>query len=183
MTKASLTDIVRAPSSRDGTSVESPSRSPTRSSPSRSPGSPGRGISAWNADELKYQLRKIFWEIPYSLSALDLNRWMHKNAADTTKINSMFIMGAWLGPYIPDHSSVSVYSNKIHAGVYHRAASQMPRLLLVAAFGQQEVADNLKYFLSQLIQAEEALTVQDVKIVNSVVPKDHGPLLYWLLNE
>ena len=119
----------------------------------------------------------------FSLKALDLNRWMRKKAANPTNIISMFCMSAWLSPFIPDHSEVSVYSNSIPGGVYYRAASQMPRLLLVAAFGQQEVADNLKHFLSQLIQAEETLTADDVKIVDSLVPKDRGPFLYWLLNE
>lgn len=92
-------------------------------------------------------------------------------------------MGAWLAPYIPDHSEVGVYSASIGAGVYHRAASQMPRLLLVAAFGQKVVANNLKHFLAQLNQAEENLTADDVEIVSGLVAKDRGPFLYWLLNE
>lgn len=193
MTKATLTDVVRASSSRDGSSRDSPGSpsrgipgSPSRGtpgSPSGSAGSPGREIPLWNADEVNYQVRKIFWEMQFSLKAQDLNRWMRKNAANQTNITFMFCMSAWLGPYIPDHSEVSVYSNNIPGGVYYRAASQMPRLLLVAAFGQQEVADNLKHFLSQLIQAEETLTADDVKIVDSLVPKDRGPFLYWLLNE
>jgi hypothetical protein len=119
----------------------------------------------------------------FSLVAFDLNRWLRKNSTDMTNVASMFCIGGWLAPYIPDHSEFGVYSASIKAGVYHRAATQMPRLLLVAAFGQQEVADNLKYFMDQLQQAEETLTTEDVKIVGGLVAKDRGPFLYWLLND
>lgn len=59
----------------------------------------------------------------------------------------------------------------------------MPRLLLVSAFGHEDVAQNVKYFLEQLEHAENVLSSEEVAVLDNLVAKDRGPFLYWLVNE
>ena len=59
----------------------------------------------------------------------------------------------------------------------------MPRLILAAAFGDDEVALNMKYFLEQLKNAQKTISKDDLRILDNVAGKDRGPFLYWLLEE
>ena len=59
----------------------------------------------------------------------------------------------------------------------------MPRLLLMSAFGDSELAQNMVYFLEHLEQAEHTLTEKDLRLLSNISVKDRGPILYWLINE
>ena len=59
----------------------------------------------------------------------------------------------------------------------------MPRLLLMSAFGDSELAQNMVYFLEHLEQAEHTLTEKDLRLLTNISVKDRGPILYWLINE
>ncbi len=90
---------------------------------------------------------------------------------------------AWLSPQIPDHADIGAYSQSVTASVYKIAAQNMPRLILMAAFGQEEVKTNMQYFMEQLERAEHTLSKADVAMLDNISSKDRGPFLYWLLNE
>jgi hypothetical protein len=59
----------------------------------------------------------------------------------------------------------------------------MPRLILMSAFGEAELAQNMVYFLEHLEQAEHTLTEKDLRLLDNIILKDRGPMLYWLINE
>jgi hypothetical protein len=163
--------------------------SPTDSSPSKSPpGSPAASArdldpTLWKSSRLLEIARGICWEIQFSLGPLALRRWMDKNRLHDVKMVSLFCLTAWVGPHIPDDAAVSAYSKSPEAKVFKKAAKEMPRLILAAAFGDDEVALNMKYFLEQLKNAQKTINKDDLRILDNVAGKDRGPFLYWLLEE
>ena len=180
---------------RTSSSPSSPQRynetaaSPTDSSPSKSPpGSPAASArdldpTLWKSSRLLEIVRSICWEIQFSLGPLALRRWMDKNRLHDVKMVSLFCLTAWVGPHIPDDAAVSAYSKSPEAKVFKKAAKEMPRLILAAAFGDDEVALNMKYFLEQLKNAQKTISKDDLRILDNVAGKDRGPFLYWLLEE
>jgi hypothetical protein len=78
---------------------------------------------------------------------------------------------------------MGAYSKSLTALTYKQAAQRMPRLILMSAFGEAELAQNMVYFLEHLEQAERLLTEKDLRLLENVMVKDRGPLLYWLINE
>ncbi len=119
------------------------------------------------------------------MDPIGLNRWVSsmKTANDIVQLTTVFCASAWLAPHIPDHAAIGSYAKSNQARIYKRAAEQMPRLLLVATFGDEQVTQNLQYFMRQLEQAEGNLDKNDLRLVSNVTGKDRGPFLYWLLNE
>ena len=59
----------------------------------------------------------------------------------------------------------------------------MPRLLLEATFGHENTARKIQSFMEEWELAEKSLTKSDLQVLSSIVKKDRGPFLYWLLNE
>ena len=176
---------------RTSSSPSSPSqRSPTDGSPSKSPTPLSAAASArdldatlWKSSRLLEIVRGICWEIQFSLGPLALRRWMDKNRLHDVKMVSLFCLTAWVGPHIPDDAAISAYSKSPEAKVFKKAAKEMPRLILAAAFGDDEVALNMKYFLEQLKNAQKTISKDDLRILDNVAGKDRGPFLYWLLEE
>ena len=104
-------------------------------------------------------------------------------ATDKLTLLRFFNVTAWLSPQVPDHADIGAYSQSVTASVYKIAAQNMPRLIVMAAFGQEEVKVNMQYFMEQLERAERTLTQADVAMLDNIMAKDRGPFLYWLLNE
>ena len=59
----------------------------------------------------------------------------------------------------------------------------MPRLILMSAFGESELAENMVYFLEHLEQAEHSISDKELRYLENISVKDRGPVLYWLMNE
>jgi hypothetical protein len=59
----------------------------------------------------------------------------------------------------------------------------MPRLILMSAFGEAELAENMVYFLDHLEQAEHTIPEKDLRLLENITVKDRGPILFWLINE
>ena len=95
----------------------------------------------------------------------------------------LFQRGCRLAPLIPDYAELGAYSKSLTAKTYKQAAQRMPRLILMSVFGDSELAKNMAYFLEHLEQAEHTLAEKDLELLENVMFKDRGPLLYWLINE
>jgi hypothetical protein len=104
-------------------------------------------------------------------------------ATAQSKLTALLTLSSRLAPYIPDSADVGSYSNAASAMIYKKAAQQMPRLLVIGMFGEDAVTKNLQYFLAQLENAERELSKEELSISETIVAKDRGPMLYWLLNE
>jgi hypothetical protein len=98
-------------------------------------------------------------------------------------MSALFCLSAWTASLIPDHADIGAYSNSVKSRIYKKAAEQMPRLLLVSAFGHEDVAQNVKYFLEQLEHAENVLSNEELAVIDNLMAKDRGPFLFWLVNE
>ena len=61
-------------------------------------------------------------------------------------------------------------------------ASQMPRIMVEASFGDEAQVENLFGFMGQWVRSEKSLKEKDLSMVGNVAEKDRGPFLYWLLN-
>ena len=59
----------------------------------------------------------------------------------------------------------------------------MPRLILMSAFGESELAENMVDFLEHLEQAEHSIPDNELRYLENISVKDRGPILYWLINE
>jgi hypothetical protein len=88
-----------------------------------------------------------------------------------------------LANVIPDHSPVGAYSNSLEALLYKQTAHHLPSVVLMSAFGGPEIADTMRHFMSYLEMAERAISKEQRVVLDSVHPKDKGPLLYWLTYE
>ena len=88
-----------------------------------------------------------------------------------------------LAPLIPDHAELGAYSKSLTAKTYRQAAQRMPRLILMSAFGESELAENMVDFLEHLEQAEHSIPDNELRYLENISVKDRGPILYWLINE
>jgi hypothetical protein len=137
----------------------------------------------WRHSRVRDAARKICWELSQSLSPLDLWRWIGKNEDQPLICASLFCFSARLAPHIPDLAEIGAYSKSLTAKTYREAAERMPRLLLLSAFGDAELAGNMKYFLEHLEEAERRISEADLELLAGVMPKDRGPVLYWMIKE
>ena len=184
-----------------------PTKSVTRSSPrsphptSSPPKSPSfksemehKGCSEdpmsnlWKRARIQALLRKLCLELPHSFQPMAIYRFSASGekgsqATVQSKLTALLTLSARLAPYIPDSAVVGSYSNAASAMIYKKAAQQMPRLLVIGMFGEDAVTKNLQYFLAQLENAERELSKEELSISETIVAKDRGPMLYWLLNE
>jgi hypothetical protein len=94
-----------------------------------------------------------------------------------------FNFTAWLTPHVADDAEVGVYSKTVTARIYREAADSIPRLILVAAFGQPEIVRSMQSFMQQWEQAEHSLTGDSADMIEYLDEKDRGPFLYWMINE
>ena len=88
-----------------------------------------------------------------------------------------------LAHIIPDYSEIGAYAGSLVARVYNDAAVSLPKLIIMLAYGDSNLAKTLKGFLEHLVLSEELLTSEDRRLTDNIVFKDRGPLLYWLANE
>ena len=181
-------------------SRSSSSRSPSASTPD------GLAIDEklWSTSRIRDFAIALVEEIENTINPVSLQRWLRrydrtvgcarsaqtsaendKDSVATDKLTLLrfFNVTAWLSPQIPDHADIGAYSQSVTASVYKIAAQNMPRLIVMAAFGQEEVKVNMQYFMEQLERAERTLTQADVAMLDNIMAKDRGPFLYWLLNE
>ena len=146
--------------------------------------SPGKGRGElWRPQRIASLVKKVCTEICNSLDPFKLQIFVRKFKDDDSKLASLFCVSAWLAPLNPDYADVSVYSQSWMAKVYSRAGKLMPRLLLEATFGHENTARKIQSFMEEWELAEKSLTKSDLLILSSIVKKDRGPFLYWLLNE
>jgi hypothetical protein len=172
--------------------------SPTTSSPPKSPsfrsemgheGSSEDPMSnLWKRARIQALLRKLCLELPHSFQPMAVYRFSASGekgsqATAQSKLTALLTLSSRLAPYIPDSADVGSYSNAASAMIYKKAAQQMPRLLVIGMFGEDAVTKNLQYFLAQLENAERELSKEELSISETIVAKDRGPMLYWLLNE
>jgi hypothetical protein len=66
-----------------------------------------------------------------------------------------------------DTADIGAYSQHRAARIYKHAADQMPKMILDAAFGEEHVASAMGAFFAQWEQAEETLSDDDVRILES----------------
>jgi hypothetical protein len=88
-----------------------------------------------------------------------------------------------LAHVIPDYAEQSAYSGTLTSGIYNEAGQTMPNLILMMAFGDSKLATHIKGYLDELVSAKELFTSDDQKMIDHIVDKDRGPLLFWLANE
>ena len=137
----------------------------------------------WREGHVQACMRKVCGELADSLDPVAYRRQLRHIIQLESSLSGLFCFSAWIGPVVASHSDVGAYSNSITAMIYKLVAERMPRLLLVAAFGKDEVGHTLKSFLDHAIDAEGRITDHDLEMVADINPKDRGPFLYWLLNE
>ena len=56
-------------------------------------------------------------------------------------------------------------------------------MILLAAFGEAAGVQGMQGFLRLWEHAERALSRDDFRLLESLDQRDHGPFLFWLLNE
>ncbi len=96
---------------------------------------------------------------------------------------AFFCFCCWVAPHIPDDAEVGVYSRTSTAKVYRTAARRIPELILVAAFGEAAGVRSMQGFMRLWEHAEQTLSRDDFRLLGSLDERDHGPFLFWLLNE
>jgi len=138
----------------------------------------------WKRSRIQVLLRKLCLELPYTFKPTSIYRFLAtgENALRASQLTQLLCLASRVAPYIPDSAVVGAYSNATSAMVYKKAAEQMPRLIVIGMFGEDAVAKNLQYFLSQLEKAESELSKEELSVAETIMGKDRGPLLYWLLN-
>ena len=154
------------------------------SSPSRSPAKSFAEGKPWKPYRVERVARKICFELQFSMAPFHLRRLISASRdSNPERLAVLFCLSAWVNAWIPDSAEIGSYSNSVTSKVYKKAAEQMPRLLLVSAFGHEDVSQNVKYFLEQLEHAENQLSNEELAVVENIVAKDRGPFLYWMVNE
>ncbi len=63
------------------------------------------------------------------------------------------------------------------------AACHIPKLVLMATFGDAIVVQSIKTFMEQWHVAEQAISQANLDTASILDIKDRGPLFFWLLNE
>ncbi len=56
-------------------------------------------------------------------------------------------------------------------------------MILLAAFGEAAGVRSMQGFMRLWEHAERALSRDDFRLLGSLEQRDHGPFLFWLLNE
>ena len=56
-------------------------------------------------------------------------------------------------------------------------------MILVAAFGEAAGVRSMQGFMRLWEHAERTLSRDDFRLLGSLDERDHGPFLFWLLNE
>jgi hypothetical protein len=108
---------------------------------------------------------------------------MRNNRGDESSLAAFFCFCCWLAPHVPDDAEIGVYSRTLTAKVYRTAAKLMPKMILVAAFGEEMGVRSMQRFMQQWEHAERTHSHDDFKMLESLDERDHGPFLFWLLNE
>ena len=191
ITKLALTPTksVTRSSPRSPHPTSSPPKSPSFRSEMGHEGSSEDPMSnLWKRARIQALLRKLCLELPHSFQPMAVYRFSASGekgsqATAQSKLTALLTLSSRLAPYIPDSADVGSYSNAASAMIYKKAAQQMPRLLVIGMFGEDAVTKNLQYFLAQLENAERELSKEELSISETIVAKDRGPMLYWLLNE
>ena len=144
-----------------------------------------RQINEWKYSRVQDVALSICSEIQNSLSPAALMRWvtLMRYREEGTKLVELFCFASWLLPHITDDAEVGVYSKTLTARVYRAAAKEMPRMILLSAFGAEPDLHNMRGFMRQWEQAEKMLTGEDYAVLGNLDEKDMGPFLFWLLNE
>ena len=137
----------------------------------------------WHHSRVRDAVHKICWELSQSLSPVELWRWIRQNEEQSSILASLFCFAARLVPHIPDLAEIGAYSRSLTAKTYREAAERMPRILLMSAFGNAELGSNMKFFLEHLEEAEKKISDTDLELLAGVMPKDRGPVLYWMIKE
>ena len=162
------------------------SSSPTRS-PSR-PDSPASPIEEpedrWRRSRVAELAFLISYEIRDSLEPFSFRRWVSEQlAGNEEKLADVFNLAVLLSPVVSDYAKVGCYSFDKRAVMYKQLALLLPRLVLAASFGNDEVAANIKMFMEKLLAAEESISEKEAAMIDVIVRQDRGPTFYWLLNE
>jgi hypothetical protein len=137
----------------------------------------------WKAKVIESLALDICSEIQNSIAPSALRRLIIKLQDNAERMVGFFCFTAWLTPHVADDAEVGVYSKTVTARIYREAADSIPRLILVAAFGQPEIVRSMQSFMQQWEQAEHSLTGDSADMIEYLDEKDRGPFLYWMINE
>jgi hypothetical protein len=137
----------------------------------------------WNRSLVKKTTLKLCAEIQNSVEPAAFLRWTRRNRGNESSMAAFFCFCCWVVPHIPDDAEVGVYSRTLTAKVYRTAARRIPQMILVAAFGEAAGVRSMRGFMQLWEHAERTLSRDDFRLLGSLDERDHGPFLFWLLNE
>jgi hypothetical protein len=141
-----------------------------------------RPHDGWNSSLVKKTTLKLCAEIQNSVKPAAFRRWTRRNRGNESSMAAFFCFCCWVAPHIPDDAEVGVYSRTLAAKVYRTAARRIPEMILVAAFGEAAGVRSMQGFMRLWEHAERTLS-DDFRLLGSLDERDHGPFLFWLLNE
>ena len=118
-----------------------------------------------------------------TISPVHLSKWLKQHRGQPADITGFFCVSVWLDAWVSDACDVSAFANSTAARIFLHAASTMPKLILMAIFGEPIVVRSIKAFMDQWLQAEEAISQANLDAFSVFETKDRGPFFFWLLNE
>jgi hypothetical protein len=139
--------------------------------------------SSWSAMRVEVPVRSLCCDIGGTVSPVVLRHWVNTYNADEDQMAQLFVLAARLKPHICDASDIGIYSKTSKAKVYRGVAERMPKLLVLAGLSQGMLARHLELFMRAWKDAEEDFPEERLAILHGLDGRDHGPFLYWMLNE
>jgi hypothetical protein len=139
--------------------------------------------TGWNSSLVKRTTLKLCAEIQNSVEPAAFRRWTRRNRGNESSLAAFFCFCCWVAPHIPDDAEVGVYSSTSTAKVYRTAARRIPEMILLAAYSEAAGVRSMQGFMRLWEHAERTLSRDDFRLLGSLDERDHGPFLFWLLNE
>ena len=145
---------------------------------------PDLQTSSWSALQLEVPVRMLCSDIGGTVSPVVMRHWVNAyQTAKHCKMAQLFVLAARLKPHICDASHIGIYSKSSRAKVYRGVAERMPKLLVLAGFSGGMLVRHLELFMRAWKDAEEDFPEEHLAILDGLDGRDHGPFLYWMLNE